>query len=97
MTMNIKPKAQIGEIVNIVGCDFIQTSYGLNIVHLAAKHNNNKINYYIRDIKVTISLKTGEIEYNYLISTSKELNNKFNLKGWVRESNIEPVREKVTV
>ena len=87
--MNIKPKAQIGQLVNITGCDYIQTSYGWRALHLTAHTHGKLKNYYVHDVEVTISLKTGEIDYKYLISTSKEFcEEQWFYGGWVSERQI---------
>lgn len=94
--MNIKPKAQIGEVVNIVGCDCVTTSYGWSTKHLWARNTKKQLqDYYVHDVKVEISLKSGDIKYNYLISTSKEINEKFFYGGWVSDRSIELVQENV--
>jgi hypothetical protein len=90
--MNIKPKAQIGEVVNIVGCDYIQTNYGFSVVHLQSHFKGNKINYYVHDIEATISLKTGEIKYKYLIGRDENYDSKWFHGGWISEGYIEKLQ-----
>lgn len=87
--MNIKPKAGIGDPVNILGCDCIQTSYNWRSCHLAAKHRGKFLQYYVNDVKIEISLKTGETKYYYLISRDKEMDVKWFHGGWVSGSSIE--------
>ncbi|QPK89789.1 hypothetical protein IEN91_04935 [Bacillus velezensis] len=93
--MNIKPKAQIGDTVNIVKFDLIQARYRWNSTHLLSKMRGGKfIDYYVHDVEVIISLKTGSIEYRYLIGREKEITGKHFSGGWVGEDVLEPSNKK---
>ena len=80
MNLTFKPKATIGEIVRIVGTDCIQTSAGFRITHLFSNRD-----YYVHDVTVTTSLKTGEVKYEYLIGSKHAKGT----KGWVGHDDIE--------
>lgn len=87
--MNIEPKVQIGGTANIVGCDYVQTSYGFNVAHLPSRMNGDFLDYYVHDIEVTISLKTGKVEYRYLLGMSKDFDEKWGCVGWVSGRKIQ--------
>ncbi len=82
-----KPKALIGDAVHIVGCDCVQTQYGFRIVHL---YKGRK--YYIHDVRITTSMKTGQVEYDYLLGGKEEVG----FGGWVDHSSIEKLVEEET-
>lgn len=85
--MNIKPKAQIGDTVKIVGCDVVQ----IGNTYLWARRNGRTEKYTVQDIEVTISLKTGTMKYKYLIGRGSSSYT----RGWVTEKTIELTESEV--
>jgi len=85
MLSNIKPLVNIGDKVNIKQGICIQTQYGWNIVHLTRSLKN----YEVHDVKVIISLKSGKIEYSYLIGHGDPMSSGHFHGGWVDSRNLE--------
>ncbi|MFS0643742.1 hypothetical protein [Siminovitchia sp. 179-K 8D1 HS] len=48
------------------------------------------------NVEVNIKLKTGKIEYRYLIGDTREMNKHFH-GGWVNEKYIEKMKEECLV
>lgn len=87
--MDIKPLVNIGEKVDIKAGICIQTSYGWNMVHLSKGFRP----YVVHDIKVTVSLKSGKIEYSYLIGQGSPEDRTWFHGGWVDGRHLELVNE----
>lgn len=86
MLGDIKPVVNIGDKVNIKQGICIQTQYGWNIVHLTRSLRH----YEVQDVKVIISLKSGKIEYSYLIGHGDPMGGSGNFRGgWVDSRNLE--------